>query len=739
MKQISLFFKVLLVLLLVQPALHAQEKKSFESLEDAIRTTGMFRGEYGPSNVNWINGGQEYSFIDYDRASRKKLIKTYNPESKTESVLFDASEFTFPNSDEEFSYRSFQWSKNSKYLLFQCNFRPVWRNSGNADYYFYSLKDKKLRLVAKDAYTAQISPDGTKVGFERKGNLFVYDLETEKETQLTNDAHDKVFNGRYGWAYEEEFGLVQAWKWSPDSKYIAYWQSDESEVPIFQMTNYEGNHVKYEEVPYPQVGDPNSKVKIGVVNIHNKDQHWMDVALNDGYIPRIYWTSEEGQLAITHLNRAQNDLKLFFAQATSGNAKLIMEEKQDTWIDMYDFFAGIMDYFFFPENSKEFFWISDKSGHKHVFRYSYSGKLLNQVTKGDYDVTYVHAVDPKSKTIWYTSTEESSLERHLYSIKFNGRHKRKLTEVAGRHEVDMAPSGAYYIDNYSNINGPGKVELRDGNGKLVSTLVDNEMVQKALDNHTFAKTELSSFTNKNGDKIDISIMKPANFDPNKKYPLLLDIYGGPGAQSVYNEWHANGWHQWLAQQGYVIVSVNNRGSGGYGKDFMKCVYAKLGEFESEDFAEAAQFMAKKPWIDGDHMAIRGHSYGGFMSSYTMLTHPGVFAVSLVGAPVTDWRNYDSIYAERYMGLLPENNENYKKSSSTTYAKNLDGHLYIAHSTMDDNVHVRNTFQLVKALEDNGKDFDMKIFPPGNHAVAYNWPSYLLLMQNYTDFLNRYMK
>ena len=715
-------------------------KQQYANLQQAIVSGAQLTGSQGPRSVNWIEGGSKFSFID-----GQALIKTFSPNDQKEAVIFDGSQLTFPNTDKPFTYDSFQWSKDAKNILFQANFRPVYRRSGVSDYYVYSVAGKALKLVANNAQTAELSPDGQKIGYERGGNLFVFDFATQQETQLTDDAKPSFYNGRFGWAYEEEFGLAQAWDWSPDSKFIAFWQSDERQVPIYKLTDYKGFDEKYDSLPYPRVGDQNPTVRIGVIEIGNKAnpgraKQWMKVELGDGYIPRIYWTTQEGQLTLVHLNRKQNHLRLFMANARTGDAKQIMEEKSTTWIDVFDFFAGINHLLYFPAGVQEFYWVSDRTGYSHLYRYDYSGKLLNAVTSGNWEVTYVHRIDPKTKNVYFTSTEASPLERQLFVADVDGKNKRRLTMAPGKHTVNFSPNGQYFIDKYSSVSTPTQVELRDTKGKLIKTLETNKKVADYVVSHAYAPKELLNFTTSDGQRIDISMIKPLDFDPAaKKYPVVVDIYGGPGAQSVYNEFATTGWHQWLAQTGYVVVSVNNRGSGGYGRDFEKIVYEKLGKYESQDFAQTAAYLAKQPWVDANRMAIRGHSYGGYMSSYTMLTHPGVFKVSLVGAPVTDWRLYDSIYTERYMGLLPENDEKYKVSAVSTYAKNLAGKMFIAHSTMDENVHVRNTFQLMNALEDAGKDADLRIYPPGAHGVAYSAATQLLLFQQYTNYLETNLK
>lgn len=735
--------KLILLLLsgtfLLTNSVQSQEKERYESVKEALSMSSMLSGSSGPHNVNWIDDGNRYSYMQRSDESESMEIRAYDPASDADELIFDNTQYTFPNSDSTFEYDSFQWSNDSKYLVFQTNFRPVYRRSGISDYYLYSLENDEIQLLVKNARTAELSPDGTKIGYERDGNLFMYDMEADEETRLTDSAKENFYNGRFGWVYEEEFGLAQAWVWSPDSKYIAYWQTDERNVPLFRMTDYSDQHPQYEEIPYPKVGDENPTVKIGVINVNTTDKQWLDIDIGDGYIPRLYWTSREGKLAIVHLNRPQTHLKLFFHDVQTGSGKLIMEEQSDKWIDVFDFFAGIDHFFHFPRNKEEFFWISDRSGWNHIYRYDYEGILKNQITKGNWEVSYLHAVDYSNNRIYYTSTEQSPLERHLYSVNFNGKNKHKHTKDSGRHSINMADNGRYYIDRYSNTETPVQVELWSPAKGMMKKLEDNKSVNKFIEKYVYAPRELFSFTTSDGQQLDGYMIKPVDFDPEQSYPLLLNIYGGPGAQGVYNSFENSGWTQYLAQQGYVTVNVNNRGSGGYGREFEKLVYKQLGKWEANDFVETAEFMAQKEWIDENRMAIRGHSYGGYMTTYTMFRHPDVFKVGIAGAPVTNWLLYDTIYTERYMGLLENNRDGYKQSAPTTHADNLEGHLLVAHSTMDENVHVQNTMQLMTVLARNGKDADLRIYPPGAHGVAFNSLSYFLLYETYTKYLNNYLK
>ncbi|MCA1802248.1 MAG: S9 family peptidase, partial [Rhodothermaceae bacterium] len=712
---------------------------TYSSLREALMSGGLRAGN-GPRSVNWIDEGDRFSFITSNSENRRSEIRAQNPETGEDELIFDGSGITFPGSDRPFAYRSFQWAGDSRHLLFETNFRPVYRHSGVADYYFYSLDNKTLQLVARDAGTAELSPDGSMIGFERNGDMYIYSFDTGRETRLTSDATEHVFNGRFGWVYEEEFGLAQAWSWSHDSNYIAFWQEDESKVPVFQMTDFSGSHAEYVKIRYPKVGDVNPTVRIGVVNVRTGASQWLNTGESpDSYIPRIYWTSDPQKIAVVHLNRDQNHIKLFSFDLWNGQRRLIMEEKSEQWIDVFNFFEGINHHFFFPDGVRELFWISDRNGNRHLYRYHYDGRLLNQVTTGEWDVSYVHAVDPSGEIIYYSSTETSPLERHLYSIRFDGTGKQQISTETGRHYFDVSPNTLFYIDRWSNTETPTRVALRRMNGEIIRMLEENSAVSEFTNNHFYAPRELFSFITADSTVLDGYIVKPSGFDETKQYPLMLNIYGGPGAQSVYNQFESNGWVQYLAQEGWVVASVNNRGSGGYGREFEKIVYRNLGHPEAGDFTETANYLAGKPWIDGDRMAIRGHSYGGYMAALTMVLHPGVFSSGIATAPATDWRLYDTIYTERYMGQLSDNEDGYINSSVTHHADKLEGRLLLVHSGMDENVHMQHTMQLLRALTDAGKDADLRIFPPGAHGVSYNTQSFLLLHEIYTNHLNNYTK
>ncbi|WP_325307864.1 S9 family peptidase [Longimicrobium sp.] len=731
---------VLLALALAVPTLAgAQQKQRFASIQEALAAGGMLAGRGGPASVNWIEGGNRFSFLDRD-ASGKDVIKGYDPATGAESTIFSAQGLTFPGTQTPFEYESFQWAQDSKHLVFQSNFQPIYRRSGTADYYIYSLGDRSLQLATRGARTAELSPDGTMLGFERGGDMYVTDMATHTERRLTSDGTAHVFNGHFDWVYEEEFGIAQAWSWSPDSRHIAFWQVDERAEPVTQLSDLSGMHPRYDSIPYPLVGDPNPRVRIGVVDAKSGRRTWLDTGLTgDFYIPRVYWTSRADSLAVLTLNRAQNELRVFFFDVNTGGRRQVMTQKSDTWIDVYDFYAGIENMMTFPEGMHEFFWISDQDGWQHVYRYDYSGRLVNQVTKGPFTVTRIEGIDPRTQTVYYSSTQASPLQRQLYAVEFDGTGTRRITTEEGTHRFDMSPNAAYFIDRWSSVRQPRQVELwSTARGKL-RTMEANAQVTQWLATHEYSPAEPFSFTTSDGVRVDASMVKPVPFDPTKRYPVVFDIYGGPGSQQVYDEFGNDGYDQWLAQHGYIVIGVNNRATNNYGAAFMKRVYKHLGTWEARDFAETARHLATLPYVDARRVGIIGTSYGGYATLMAMELYPELFPVGVANSAVADWRFYDSIYTERYMGLLGENLAGYKESSPLENVSKLRGHLLLIHSLLDDNVHPQNTMQLLTALTAAGKDVDFRLYPPGHHGAAYDFASYRLMTEVQDQFLNRWLQ
>ncbi|HXT15105.1 MAG TPA: S9 family peptidase [Gemmatimonadaceae bacterium] len=732
----------LLIALAIFPAqiVSAQQKQRLASLNDALQTSGILAGRGAPLNVQWLDGGKRFSFITNDPATHRQLIRSYDPATGRDSLLFSGENLNFPGTTNPFLYEGFQWARDFKNIIFQTNFQQLYRRSGTSDFYIYSLASHSLQLGGRGARTAELSPDGTMLGEERGGNMYVVDLPTQHEKQLTSDATEHVFNGHFDWVYEEEFGLAQAWNWSPDSRHIAFWQVDETKEPEIQLSDFSGQHPTWDKLRIPQPGDTNPTARIGVLDVKSGTKVWLDPhQTGEFYIPRVYWTSSPDTLAMIVLNRKQNEMKMFFFDVTSGGSRQVMDETSPTWIDVYDFYAGVQDLMTFPEHAREFFWVSDRTGYQHIYRYDYSGKLIQQVTKGDWSVTRIEGVDPSKRIIYFTSTDPSPLERQLWQVSFDGTGLKRITMTPGRHAIDMSPNAQYFIDSWSSVTQPRQVELWSTASGKVRTMEANAPTTEWLKTHAYSPAEPFSFTTSDGVKIDASMMKPIPFDPSRKYPVVFTIYGGPGSQDVYNQFDASGWKQWLAQNGYIVVDVNNRGTNNYGRDFMKVVYKQLGHYEAHDFAETAKHLRTLPYVDGAHIGIMGTSYGGYSTMYTMEMYPDVFAAGSANSGVADWRLYDTIYTERYMSTLGDNPQGYVASSVVENASKLNGKLLMIHSMMDDNVHPQNTMQLFTAFSNLGKDIEERIYPPGRHGAAYNMQSLRLINQVEFEFLNRWLK
>ena len=726
-----------LVTTLALPALRVEAQQRIGSVEQALGFTGQLTGRGGPASLNWIDEGRRFSYTATNAQTREPEVRAFDPASGADELLFDPGALVMPGTRQPLRYQSFAWSADSRHVLFQTDFRPIYRYSGIADFYVYTVADGSLVLAADDARTAELSPGGRLLGYEREGDLFTFDMETGQERRLTTTGTETVWNGVFDWVYEEEFGLTQAWEWSPDGRRIAYWQTHVADVPTIQITDWEGQYPEWTVMPFPKVGQENAEVRIGVVDVESGETRWMDTGITgEHYVPRIYWTSDPNTLAVVTLNRLQNHLQLFFFDVRSGERRLVMEERSEGWIDVFDFFAQVLHYFYFPEGVEEFFWISDRDGWNHLYRYSYDGRLLNQVTAGEWVVTRVEGIDPASGTIYYTGTEESPLERHLYRIGFDGTGKQRLTREAGTHSIDMGPSTEYYVDSWSSVSRPRTVELwtTEGGGRQVAVLERNQQVRDFVQRYAYSPLELFSFTTPYGVELDGGMIRPPDFDPSRRYPVLVAVYGGPGSQDVYDEWASDGWHQYLAQQGYVVVRLNNRGGGNYGRDFMEIVYRELGTHEAQDFAALGEWLAAQPWVDGERMAIHGTSYGGYMTIMTLLRHPGIYALGIANSPITDWSLYDTIYTERYMGLLSENAEGYREAAVLGRADQLQDYLLLIHSGMDENVHPQHTMQLLTALAVAGKDAELRFFPPGAHGAAFDYASYVTMTEVYTNAL-----
>jgi dipeptidyl-peptidase-4 len=690
--------------------------------------SGTFRTE-GLEALHSMNNGQQYSVLNFDRASGATTIDIYDYKTLEKVKTLVSSK------DLDLKYFSdYTFSKDENKILLAFEEESIFRRSSLGKYVVYDVSDKSVHSVAN--YKIQeptFSPDGKKVAYGYQNNLYVKNLESNDVTQLTFDGEkNKVINGITDWVYEEEFGFVRAFDWNADSNKIAFIRFDESDVPEFSMDVYGKDLYQTQTVfKYPKAGERNAVVSLHFFDLDKNKLEEVKVnkTYNGFYIPRIKWSHDANMLSAIYMNRHQNELDLWMIDASQNEAYLVVEEKDKAYIDITDNLTFLKD--------KTFIWTSEKDGYNHVYHYSKKGKLINQITKGNWEVTEYYGYDSASDRIFYQSVENGSINRDVYSIKLNGTQKRRLTQNEGTNNADFSANFTYFINTFSSATTPYLYTLNDAStGKVLKTIKDNNDLKETLKAYTISEKEFSTIS-VNGNDLNMWIIKPANFDANKQYPLFMFQYSGPGSQQVANKWHSANdyWYQMLAQQGYIIACVDGRGTGLKGADFKKVTQNELGKFEVEDQIEAAKLLGARTYVDSSRMGIWGWSYGGFMSSNALFKGNDVFKMAIAVAPVTSWRFYDSIYTERYMTTPQENASGYDNNSPINHVDKLEGDFLLIHGTGDDNVHVQNTMRMVEALVQANKQFEWMIYPDKNHGI-YGGNTRLHLYTKMTNFINR---
>ena len=707
-------FKYLLVsLFLVFGAVSAsaQEKKNFE-LEDLYQ-----RGTFYAKSVRGMNSmkdGKTYASFE------KGQLNIYNYKTgKLEKTLFGIADLTMHPDSLPIGLQNYELSANEDKMLCLTDMESIYRHSFHANYYVYDFATKTLQPLSKNGKQrlATFSPDATKVAFMRDNNLFIKDLKTGEEKQFTNDGlYNHIINGAPDWVYEEEFSFSQGFYWSPDSKKIAFMKFDESNVREFQMEEFEGLYPDWYSFKYPKAGEDNSIVEIYVYNLENGKTVKMDTGKEtDIYLPRIAWTKDANVLAIQRLNRHQNHLEILAADATTGKSRVFYDDTNEYYID-------ITDDWHFLEDGKRFLMTSERSGYNHIYLYNLDGTLVKQLTDGPWDVTSVYGFD--GKEVYFQAAKNSPVDRQIYAVNLKG----QMREVIGRPGTNNARFSndfSYLININSTISQPNQYELYTNKGKLVRVLEDNHEFAEKLKTFNLGEKKLMkisdpAFVLPNGTQVDVDAWQilPPDFDPSKKYPVLIYVYGGPGHQTVNNSW-ANSdywWLQLLAQHGIISVSINNRGSGAQGEVFKKMTYLQLGKYETEDMITLAKYMAKQPYVDADHIGIYGWSYGGFMAANGITKGADVISTAVSVAPVTNWRYYDNVYTERFMRTPQENPDGYDLNSPVHNTAMIKGNYLLCHGSGDDNVHYQNAMELIKAMISNGKQFDLMIYPNKNHGI-----------------------
>ncbi len=723
MKNIFFLIGLFLFSLSSNNFLQAQKKQ--------ITLDEIWNGTFAADRMNALNpmNGDFYSVLNIDRATGNTSVDKYSYETQLKVATIVDSQ----NLGELPSFSSYSFNNDETKLLLGTNFKKVYRHSFKGTYYVYDVKTKLLTLIGNDIQEPTFSPDSKKVAYAKDNNLFVRNLEENREIKVTKDGKvNAIINGTTDWVYEEEFAFVRAFDWSKDSNYVAFLRFDETEVSEFSM-NVTGNELypSVQTFKYPKAGEKNATVSLNLFNLSDKSVSRIEVGGYE-YIPRIQWTNEPTVLSVTTLNRHQNDLKLYFYDAKTNKAKVVLNEKDDAYVDIQDNLT------FLDDNS--FIWTSEKDGFNHIYHYNKTGILKNQVTKGNWDVTSYYGLNKKNNKIYYQSVENGSINRGVYAIKLDGTDKKLLTPKNGQSNASFSKNMNYFINSHSSTVKVPTYTLFNAEGNKVKLLKDNLELQVKVAGYETSKKEFFTY-NINGNDLNMWMIKPANFDPSKKYPLLMFQYSGPGSQQVANRWNGSNdyWHNMLAQQGVIVACVDGRGTGYKGRAFKKVTQKELGKYEVEDQIAVAKFLAKEPYINSDKIGIWGWSYGGFMSTNCLLKGNDIFAMAIAVAPVTSWRFYDTVYTERYMTTPYENASGYDENSPLNHAEKLKGNYLIIHGSGDDNVHQQNTMRMVNALVEANKPFEMFIYPDRTHGIYKGRNTRLHLYTKMTDFVLKNLK
>ena len=674
----------------------------------------------------WAPDGKHFAHIH----ENKVMLYDVAAKSERELVALDALEkaAVTPAEPEQFDWQnrrvsenSLEWSASGKQLLL----------SVQGDLFLVAVDSGKwtqLTATAEAERDPKLSPDGVRVAFRRGHDLYSMNIASRKVTRLTEDGSPTLLNGELDWVYPEELDLSTAYWWSPDSKQIAYMQFDTAREFVYPQVALGGLRAIAEPERYPQAGTPNADVHLGVVPASGGATRWMNLGDGrDALYARVYWTPDSTGLLVKRFNRVQNELDLVLADTVHGTSHSILHEADRYWINNNDLFQFV--------GNGEFVWGSERDGFTHLYLYGIDGKQRHRLTEGNWEVTEIAGVDETHGKLYFVSSESSPLERQLYSIRLNGKDRARITQGAGTHRISMSPAADYYLDTFSSITDPPRRTVHAIDGTAWS--VFREADHRLTDEYELLPTEQVSFKGSNGTLFYGSLVKPANFRAGQKYPTVVMVYGGPGAQSVRNAWSGASWEQVLAARGFVVWQMDNRGSAGRGHAFETPIYHRTGKTELADQLEGLQYLISQGFVDPARVGIYGWSYGGYMTLYSLLNAPQAFRAGIAGAPVTSWKNYDTIYTERYMGLPAENEDGYKASSPQTYADKLQSKLLMLHNIEDDNVLFQNTLQMVTAFERAGKLFDQVIFPQKSHGVGGAYRKELL--EKETDFFERNLK
>ncbi|HMI50832.1 MAG TPA: S9 family peptidase [Candidatus Saccharimonadales bacterium] len=751
-----------LVLVLVSPALAAQEPLDGNNF---FRRAFLLR-EFQPKHfgpMRWMDGGEAYTTVEASPSlpGSNDLVRYETATGKRE-ILIPAKDLIAQGDSKPLVIEGYDWSSDASLALIYTNSRRVWRANTRGDYWLFDRGAKSLRKLGGSAAPsslmfAKFSPDGTRLAYVSKNEIYVETAKTGQITRLTNDSSASIINGTTDWVYEEEFFLRDAFRWSPDGKQIAYWQFDTSKVRKFPLVYNAGapyqvtTQIPYpeygfypvvEEIPYPEPGTPNSAVRIGVVSAGGGGTTWMRVPgdPSDNYIARMEWAGDSTTLVLQHLNRQQNTNDVLLADAKSGSVQQIYRDHDQAWVDVVNNFQWL-------HGGRDFLWVSEQDGWRHIYSISRDGKQSRLLTKGDFDVIAVEGVTPGEEWVYYSASPENATQRYLYRSKMDGTGLPERISPArepGTHAYQIAPNFHWAVDTYSAFDSPPAASLVDlTRGKSVRSLASNSELQERMKDLISQPVEFTRVDIGQNVTLDAWIIKPKGFNSAKKYPVLVFVYGEPASQTVLDAWDGETslFHRALAEMGYVIVSIDNRGTPApKGRAWRKIVYGSVGVLSSQEQATAFQVLARNhPFFDTNRVAVWGWSGGGSNTLNLMFRSPEIYKVGMSVAPVADQRLYDTIYQERFMGTPQENPDGYKAGSPINFAEGLRGNLLIVHSPGDDNVHFQGTELLINRLVELGKPFDFMEYPGRTHSLAEGAGTHFHLYSLLARYLAEHVK
>ncbi len=702
--------RIFLFLLVLPIACFSQQKLNLDEIWGKMAFSAKTA-----EGFNVLNDGLNYVEVVSDQATGAVTLSKFELlTGKKIKDLVNAADVKF--NGRPIDLKTYALSPNeNKLLLFESK-EYVYRRSPRANYYVHDIASKttiQLSEKGKQMFPS-FSPDGKKIAYVRDNNLYIRDLESNTETPVTTDGEtNKIKNGWADWVYEEEFSKADYFEWSVNSQYLAYVRFDESKVREYGMDYYTGDlyPVRY-TFKYPKAGEDNSVVSVHIYDMESKRTTLADIGTEkDIYIPRIQFTNNPLVLCIQRMNRLQNKLEYIFTDVIGGKGMVVHTNESKTYVDITDDLTFI--------GTKGFLISSEADDYNHLYYYDNSGKLINQVTKGPWDVTEFKGYDDKTGTLYYESTEQGQINRDVYSIKLNGKDKKRLSKRDGFTDFEFTNGYKYYISTYSNANTPNLFELYSIDGKLVKVLEDNAALTGKMKNYRLSTKRFFTFKNSEGTELNGWMIKPTDFDSTKKYPVYMYAYGGPGSNECNNGWDGTDyfWHNLLAQEGYIVVCVDGRGTLGRGRQFKHCTYLQLGKLETLDQIDAAKYLGGLSYVDKSRIGFQGWSFGGYMAALMITKGADVIKAAVSVAPVTNWKYYDNIYTERFLRRPQENRSGYEENSPTNFVKNIKGKYLLIHGTADDNVHLQNSMELANAMVKNNIPFDFMLYPNKNHGIS----------------------